>query len=501
MKYIDRILNQITMYRVVLYGLMVLFLNAVVASAAGWIFYQVAEILLSFAAIFIASTAAHYLLAALFKAPANLESTLITSFILTFVLLPTMEVGGLLGLACAGIVAVASKYVLAVRKIHVFNPAAFAAVVLGIPLIAPALWWIGTPSMIPLTLIVALLIVRKIHRFDLFLSTIAASVVTVVALALVQQRGVDAVLVQHFLSWPILFFAGVMVTEPLTTPPRRMQRIIYGVAIGVLSSLPLHIGIVYTTPEFTLVLANLAAFFLGLRRRLVLPLEHKEEIAKNTWEFTFTTPKSVTFLPGQYLEWVLPHDGADNRGIKRYFTIAASPTEDSVKIGVKFPEKPSSFKSSLLSMKKGDVIYASQLSGDFTLPKNEEKPLVFIAGGIGITPFRSMAQYMIDSDTKRDATLFFTCRQEGDFCYKDVFEKAQTVGLKSVFVVTDKDAQWDGEKGFIDVAMLSRHVSAVADAQYYISGPPTMVDAYKSMLKGAGVPRMQIHTDYFPGYA
>lgn len=502
LKLIDHGLQKTTMYRVVLYGLSAISINALLFSVLGILSWSFTELTVTLLAISVPAIAAHYFLKSAFNAPANIESTLITSLILFFILLPTTEPNGLVGLALAGVIAVASKYILAWRKIHMFNPAAFAAVIVGATLIAPAIWWVGTPSLLPLTLIVGLLIVRKIHRFDLFLSVIVTSTVTVLILGTVNSVPAGEILRQHFLSWPIIFFASVMVTEPLTTPPRRLQRVVYGCLIGIVSSIPLHVGIIFSTPELTLVLANVGSFMLGLRRRLVLPLKEKRKVAKQTYDFIFAAPPNLKFLPGQFLEWTLPHRNPDKRGIRRYFTIASSPTENTISIGVKFPEKPSSFKQKMLNMKGGDLMYASQLAGDFVLPKDPAKPLVFIAGGIGVTPFRSIVKYMIDAKEKRAATLFLTCTTPEEFTYQDIFEKGASVGVKPVYVVTNPDAKnWNGEKGFIDDAMLKRHVKNIRESHYYISGPPGMVDAYKNLLLGNSVPRTHIKTDYFPGYA
>lgn len=502
MKIIDRLLNNTTMYRVVIYGLLAITINTFISSLAGAITYSAIELAISLAILLASALVGHIFFKELFRAPANIESTIITALILFLLLEPTLAVNGMIGLALGGLLAVASKYLLAIRKIHVFNPAAFSAYVVGASLLAPAFWWIGSPSLVPVTLIVGLLIARKIHRFDLFFSTILASSITAIIYGLTIDVGILEALRYHLLSGPAIFFAAVMVTEPLTSPPRRWQRIIYGASIGVISVLPIGRGILFTTPELTLLLANGAVFFLGLKRRLVIPLLEKKEVAKDVFEFTFKKPQGVTFTAGQYLEWVLPHTSADDRGIKRYFTIASSPTEDTIKLGVKIPEKPSSFKKHLANLKKGDVIFASQLAGDFILPKKEEHPLVFIAGGIGITPFRSMIKELIDTKQKKDITLFYTAKKEDEFAYTDLFEEAKSVGVTLVHVVTDKEnTNWKGEKGFITEDMLGEYVKNMHACAYYISGPPPMVHAYKSLVLKQGVPRKKIHTDYFPGYA
>ena len=134
--------------------------------------------------------------------------------------------------------------------------------------------------------------------------------------------------------------------------------------------------------------------------------------------------EKLKFKPGQYLEWTLPHEKIDNRGMRRYFTIASSPTEKDMIMGVKFYDKPSSYKQSLISLENQGIVVASQLAGDFTLPKDKNKKLIFIAGGIGVTPFRSMIKYLIDNNEKRDIVIFYSNKSFADIAYKEIFDEA-----------------------------------------------------------------------------
>ncbi len=218
----------------------------------------------------------------------------------------------------------------------------------------------------------------------------------------------------------------------------------------------------------------------------------------------FKAPDKFSFAPGQYLEWTLPAQNADSRGNRRFFTIASSPTEDNVAIGVKFQNNGSSFKKTLDQVGGKNTIVAGQLSGDFTLPKEASKKLVFMAGGIGITPFRSMIKYLIDKAEKRDIVLFYANKIESEIAYRDVFDDAQkSIGLKIIYLLTDEKMvpkSWPGKVGHIDSAMIKKEVSDYADRTFYLSGPHGMVDAYKEVLKQLGVRSSNIVTDYFPGY-
>lgn len=490
MNLIDRFLNRLTMYRVVMYGLAVIAANALLLSVLGRFSYAPLSLVGSLIVLLIVGCLIHALFRRLFNAPANLESTIITMMILFFVLAPGATPKEFLGLAIAALVAVASKYLLVWRNIHVFNPVAISAVIVGSTFVAPAFWWVGTLWLLPVTLIVSFLIARKVHRFDLYFSVIGFSVLTVAILAVFRDLALLDQLKQHFVSWPILFFAGIMVTEPLTTPPQRYQRVLYGAFIGICSSIPLHIGPVYSTPELVLVLANAGSFFVGLRQRLVLTLVEKRNLASEVQEWVFSSEHPVMYKPGQYLEWTLPHPSPDTRGIKRYFTIASAPTEKHLKLGVKVPKEKSTFKQALCELKLGETLYASQLAGDFLLPRDSSKKLVFVAGGIGVTPFRSMIQSLVDKRQSRDITLFYLAKSEDEYAYKDLFEEAASLGVKVIY-----------QQERLTPKLLEDQLGKMSAYTYYLSGPPSMVSAYEQLLQSCGVARRNMKTDYFPGFA
>ena len=195
------------------------------------------------------------------------------------------------------------------------------------------------------------------------------------------------------------------------------------------------------------------------------------------------------------MEWTLPQKNPDSRGSRRYFTLAASPTEGNLRIGVKFYPNGSSFKNKLLSLNTSDLIVASQLSGEFILPKDPQEKLCFIAGGIGITPFRSIIKYLLDTNQKREITLFYSNKTAEDIVYKDIFDRAfQKLGIKTIYVNTDK-------MGYIDETMIRERVSDFKDRTFYLSGPHSMVDAFEKTLKNMGISSSQIKIDFFPGYA
>jgi ferredoxin-NADP reductase len=334
--------------------------------------------------------------------------------------------------------------------------------------------------MLPIVAIGGFLIIRKIKRWDLVLSFL------VVALILIGP----ARWVRSISDTPLIFFAAVMLTEPLTTPPTKTLRIFYGALVGLLFAPQIHLGGIYTTPELALIVGNIFSYIVSPKYKLVLTLKEKIKIAPDLYDFVFVPDRKVNFRPGQYMEWTLEHEKPDNRGNRRYLSLASSPTEGEVRIGVKVGSPPSSFKRGLVTLMPGQKIVAGQLIGDFTMPSDKNKKLVFIAGGIGITPFRSMIKYLIDRGERRNVILMYSAK-EGEFAYKDVFDQAHyKLGIKTYYNV-----------GRFQEDFILREVPDYKNRTFFLSGPKALVDGFTTALKDLSVPHSQIKTDYFPGFA
>lgn len=494
MKYIDNFLNSITMYRLVLYVLVILTAVSILFGFAGLLTFNGPQFIISAVVLLVVCYYINYFFSNLYKVPRNSESSLITALILFLILIPPSNLSGILTLLLASTLAMGSKYLLAIKKQHIFNPAAFAAVVLGLLGNHSTIWWVETPYLFSLTLILGLLIVRKIRRFSMFFAFVFSALITVGLFGLSTNWLIFDHLIEIFTSWPLIFFGTVMFTEPLTTPPTRKLQIMYGVVVGLFFGFQFHIGPFYSTTEFALIVGNLFSFLVSPKQRLRLKLQKKEQIGENIYNFSFASPQKLQYTPGQYLEWALPSRHPDNRGNRRYFTIASSPTEEEIRLGVKIsPDHSSSFKKNLLLLNKGNEVFASQLSGDFVLPKDKNKKLVFIAGGIGITPFRSMTQYLVDTNQCRDIILFYTSTSVNEFVYKDLFEKAKKIGLKPIYVPTN-------EMGRLTLDIIRKEAPDYQQRMFYLSGPDAMVSSFKKLLLSLGVSRKNIKTDYFPGY-
>jgi glycine betaine catabolism B len=156
-------------------------------------------------------------------------------------------------------------------------------------------------------------------------------------------------------------------------------------------------------------------------------------------------------------------------------------------------------------MKPRHEIPASHLAGDIVSPSDPRQKCAFIAGGIGITPFRSMIQYLLDIRQWRPIVLFYVAKTEKDFVCRNVFEQArQMLGIKTIYTVTGDrrlTPGWNGRIGRIAPQMLQAEVPDYQACQFYISGALRMVESFSELLRHMPVPGDQIKTDYFSGLA
>jgi glycine betaine catabolism B len=503
MRLIDNLLNRVTMYRLVLYYLIYLVSAAVVLSFTHLLAYDPYAMLFSTAFLLAVCASTNFLSAKLFGLPANVESSAISGLILALIITPIRGYNDLWFLFWVAVLSMASKYIINIRGKHIFNPVALGVALTYFTINQSASWWIGTPVMLPFVLIGGLLVTRKIRRFKLVWSFMAAALVTTVIGAILSGSGLTGSLSTLFLYSPFFFFAFVMLTEPLTTPPTNALRNLYGALVGMLFAPAFHVGSFYTTPEIALLIGNVFSYLVSPKSRLVLQLKEKRQIAPNAWDFIFATSHKLAFAPGQFMEWTLGHEDSDSRGNRRYFTLASAPTESNVRLGVRFNDPSSSYKQALLELNQDDSIIAGQLAGDFTLPKNPNQPLIFIAGGIGITPYRSMIKYLLDNHQKRPITLFYGAATVRDFVYQDVFSQAEReLGIRTIRIVEKTDGMplgWMGLTGRVQPEMIRKYAPNYRDAIFYISGPNVMVDAVKHMLRKMGIADSQIKTDFFAG--
>ncbi len=503
-RFIDNLLNRITMYRLVLYYLIILWAAAFIFSIFGILAYEPFGMAITAIIILCVCWLANVILAGVFEAPVNVESVYITALILMLILTPIKAAdpyGYWVFLVMVSLGAIASKFILAIGKKHVFNPAAFGVALVAFAGVYSASWWLGTAVMLPFVLVGGLLIVRKLQRSDLAFSFILAAFISIAVSTWLRGFDPFSAVQRAFLHSPIFFFAFVMITEPLTTPPTRALRIIYGCFVGALFSPAIGLAGIQSTPELALLVGNVFSYLASPKTKMILKLKEVIPTGTDLYDFVFTPDKKLKFKAGQYLEWTLGHDSPDSRGNRRYFTIASAPSESDIRMGVKFYPNSSTFKKKLAGLSAGDVIVGSQLAGEFTLPKDKNKKLVFIAGGIGVTPFRSMVKNMLDTREQRDVVMFYSARTPTELAYRDIFDQAvREKRLKMVYTVNDAPAGWRGLTGYITADMIMREAPDCARRFFYISGPRSMVVMFEDALKKLGVPKNQIKTDFFPGF-
>ncbi len=507
-------LDQTAMYRTVTLALSFLVVITLIFGALGKIPVSFGSQIISLFVVLSVGLCTNILAARLFHVRANHESAIITSLIVFFLVFPAYTLFDHHVIALVIIIAILSKYVIAIRRQHIFNAAAFGAAAVSVTGYAGFTWWIGMPELLIPLLIAGSIVVAKVRKWTPVLAFLSVAFVVFMfeSWRFGANLEVDARI--FFTSYPALFLAFFMLTEPFTMPPTKRLQILYGAFVGFLSSTtiitPLSIlffGLfsiehaIIMTPELALVIGNLAFYGTTLRRKLYLKLLSTRELAHMTYEFVFVKPAGLRFRAGQYLEWTLPHTAFDSRGIRRYLTIASSPREDDVRIGVKMAEPSSTFKSTLSQLVPGDVIIASQLAGDFTLPHDPAVKLGLIAGGIGITPFRSFIGEMEATGVSRDAVHFCCTMTVAEIPYREEFKKAEVFGVKNVYVIAKEEVSSPYERGFITKEMLEKHAPDYLERVWYLSGPPGMVNAYNKLLREAGVSRRRIVKDFFPGLA
>lgn len=504
LNFIDIFLDKITMYRLTLYYLMALLFIAFVLSFFRVFSFSTIDIL--FSTIFILAVAylSNFIFSKVFEAPANIESVYITAFILALILTPSTSIDSLPLYFFSGLLSMASKYILAINKKHVFNPVAIAVVLTAFGFNESASWWIGTSSMAIFVILGGLLLVKKIQREKLVFTFFIVAIIESLLFSISKGTDLSLALKKVTLDSSLFFLGFVMLTEPLTSPPTKGLQTIYGALVGVLFPPQVKVLGIASTPELALIVGNIFSYIVSPKLKLIMFVSEKIKIGEDIIDFIFPLKKRINFTPGQYMEWTLSHEKPDSRGNRRYFTIASSPTETNLRLGIKFYERGSSFKNAMTVLSDESPIVGGQLSGDFTLPKDKNKKLLFIAGGIGITPYRSMIKYLIDKNEKRDIILFYSNKYASEIMYKDVFDEAlDSLGIKTIYTLTDKSRvplDWVGKVGRVDKIMIEDSLTDWKDRYYYLSGPHVMVVAFEDTLKKMGIPKSQIKIDFFPGF-
>lgn len=230
-------------------------------------------------------------------------------------------------------------------------------------------------------------------------------------------------------------------------------------------------------------------------------LKSKKEIAKGTLSVVFQLTENIDFKPGQYffIDLINP-PYSDAKGNKRHFSFVNSPNEKLI-IEMSTRLTDSAFKKSLNEMEIGEKVEIGGIDGRFLLPESKDQPIVFIAGGIGITPFISMLRYVKEEKLDYKITLLYSNRDKSSTAFFNELKELQNKiqNFKLVFSMTD-DTNWKEEKRMIDGELIKNYISDFNKAIYMIAGPPPMVEAVGKTLKMLGVKKNNIIIENFFGY-
>lgn len=244
----------------------------------------------------------------------------------------------------------------------------------------------------------------------------------------------------------------------------------------------------------------------SLPHEFSLPFLKKEQVADQTYSFYFRRTKKIDFIPGQYIRMTLDLTENDPRGNSRFFSLCSSPLEEEfIMITTKIADVPSPFKKRLLSLTPNEVVRFFGPAGVFVLPEQSARPIILLAGGIGITPFHSMILYASVKKCNFFITLLaaFSTVEEAVF-YQELQDAAALQdNLKVIYTISHPERsqrKWDGEKGRISEEMIRKYVSHPEEALFYICGPMNMVEAMIELIKGMGVPKENIKKENFTGY-
>jgi len=218
----------------------------------------------------------------------------------------------------------------------------------------------------------------------------------------------------------------------------------------------------------------------------------KEQLTGDTYSFYFARPSTFEFIPGQYIKMILNIENPDERGVSRFFSLPSSPTErDHLMITTRILQ--SSFKKTLESLPLDAEVQMRGPHGMFVLDEQDPRGKVYLAGGIGITPARSMLVYLRDKNLNIPFTLMVSFSNGSEIIFQDELSSLSNNDRKIIYVVTSEEGRIDEEK-------IKKNVPDLPNSLFYISGPAGFVDAMEKLVRSLGVSEENIKTEDFPGY-
>jgi glycine betaine catabolism B len=213
-----------------------------------------------------------------------------------------------------------------------------------------------------------------------------------------------------------------------------------------------------------------------------------ETVTSEVKTFWFKPQRPARYIAGQFIELMLPGSEHDERGPRRWFTLSSAPTEPLLGITTKFSANGSSFKRELASLPIGTTASFAEPMGDFVLPKDTTIPLIFVANGIGVTPIRSMTQYLVDSGQARDITMLYAGRSQTDMPFADLFARCYGGAYHSL------EGQRLTAQAIVEIA------AHKPESLIYLAGSEHIVEVLGRELEKSGVAKHRIVIDFFSGY-
>lgn len=234
-----------------------------------------------------------------------------------------------------------------------------------------------------------------------------------------------------------------------------------------------------------------------------LRLKRFEDVAVGTRLFVFGKPEGFVFQAGQYVairidavRLVLP----DERNGVRSFSLASAPQEDELHFVMR--EGITGFKKTMWDLRPGDSVECTKAVGHCTVPSDDGKAIVLIAGGVGIAPARAILRDAATRKDRRPFVLFYSNRHLGDAAFHEELLRFDLPDFTYVWTLSDEPEpakEKREERGHITAEMIRKHLPDIADAHYYVIGAPGFADAMKAMLLGMGIPEAEIKIDPFTG--
>lgn len=230
----------------------------------------------------------------------------------------------------------------------------------------------------------------------------------------------------------------------------------------------------------------------------------RHEVAERTMAFRFEKPPGWTFRAGQFIAMtLLAPSETDAEGDTREFSIASGPHENTLMVATRL--RDTAFKRVLQTLPLGTAVKIEGPSGTLTLHTDAKRPAVFLAGGIGITPFRSMLLHVAQAQLPHRIFLFYSNRRPEDAPFLEELQALERLNprytlIASMTEIGKSHQPWLGETGQITTGMLAKYLKSAGSPIYYIAGPPEMVKGLHAMVHESGVDDADIRAEEFAGY-